>query len=105
MSDKAYPVLRKGINNKYKIKFRSSNPMATDVYMMIPLHEERLVFTEDVLKNIETEAYIIFVNSSGINCNICNIIRTTVEKWKSHNESKKQEMLLRQSRSKEKKQK
>ena len=101
MSDKTYPVLRKGINNKYKIKFRSSNSMATDVYMMIPLHEERLVFTEDVLKNIETEAYKIF----GINCNICNIIRTTVEKWKSHNKSKKHEMLLRQSRSKEKKQK
>ena len=71
---------------------------------MITTHDERFPFDEDCLKNIETIDDKIFANGSGIKCNICNIIRTSVEKWKSHNESKRHETLLRQLRLKEKKQ-
>ena len=73
--------------------------------MMITMDDEIFSFNEDCLENIETIDGNIFDDGSGVKCNICNIMRTSAEKWKSHNESKRHKMLLRQSRSKEKKQK
>ena len=83
---------------------RSSNMRASGVYIVITMHDERIIFNEDIFEKIETATDRIFENGSGIKCNICNIIRTSVEKWKSHNESKRHETLLRQLRLKENKQ-
>ena len=86
------------------MKSRSLNTRTAGVYMMITMDDEKFSFNEDCLENIETIDGKIFVDGSGIKCNICNIMRTSVEKLKSHNESKRHEMLLKQSRPKEKKQ-
>jgi hypothetical protein len=82
---------------------RSLKKRTASIYMMITMHDERFFFNEDYLENNETIDDKIFDDGSGVKCNICNIMRTSVEKWKSHNESKRHELLLRQSRSKEEK--
>jgi hypothetical protein len=82
---------------------RSLNTRTAGIYMMITIHDERFSFNEDCLDNIEIIDGKIFDDGSGVKCNICNIMRTSAERLKSHNESKRHEMLLWQSRSKEEK--
>ena len=86
------------------MKLISSNTRTASVYIMITIDIERFSFDDVCLENIETIADKLFDNGYGVKCKICDIIKTTVEKWKSHNESTKCEIFLKQSRSKEKKQ-
>ena len=83
------------------MKSQSLNSRTTSVYMMITTNDNRFSYNEDYLENIKTLDDKIFDAGSGIKCNICNIIRTSVEKLKSHNESRRHEILLNLSRTKE----
>ena len=60
---------------------------------MITKDNDRVLFPENSPENIENT---VFLTGSGVKCNVCNIMRTSPEKWKSHNESKRHLTLLGQ---------
>ena len=63
------------------------------IYTMITKDNDRVLFPEKSPDYIENT---IFLTGSGVKCNACNIMRTSKEKWKSHDESKRHLTLLGQ---------
>ena len=69
-----------------------------NIYTMITKDNDRVIFSKDYYENSESTADQMFDAGSGVKCNVCNIMRTTVEALKSHTESTRHKTLLNQSR-------
>ena len=63
------------------------------IYTKITKDNDRFLFPENSPESIENT---LFLTGSGVKCNVCNIMRTSQEKWKSHDESKRHITLLYQ---------
>ena len=79
---------------------RTQNTITANVYTLITKDNDRVLFSEDFYDNSESMAGKMFDAGSGVKCNVCNIMRTTVEALQTHNESRRHKTLLNHSRNK-----
>ena len=76
-------------------KFTEDNPIPPYLYTIIMKAEDE----EEIVDNVSTSSlWTLLTTGSGVRCNVCRIIRTTLETLKSHDSSRRHLIMCSQAK-------